>query len=109
MEIVEQISQPMEDMETNRILFSKQTFRKRAGRLASMFSMACIALLTGVATTWAQSAQDPAQGHEHHMQMGSTGWTFMQDAVVYGLFNYQGGTRGGTDAFIAPNWWMGMT
>jgi hypothetical protein len=31
----------------------------------------------------------------------------MQDAVVYGMFNHQGGERGG-DEFRAPNWWMGM-
>jgi hypothetical protein len=27
--------------------------------------------------------------------------------VVYGLFNHQGGPRGG-DEFVVPNWWMGM-
>src|SRR5918994_3872853 len=31
----------------------------------------------------------------------------MQDAVVYGLFNHQGGPRGGTELRV-PNWWMGM-
>jgi hypothetical protein len=31
----------------------------------------------------------------------------MQDAVVFGLFNHQGGARGG-DEFRVPNWWMGM-
>ena len=30
----------------------------------------------------------------------------MQDGVVYGLFNRQGGPRGGK--FVVPNWWMGM-
>lgn len=34
-------------------------------------------------------------------------WHVMQDAVVYGLFNHQGGPRGG-DEFRVPNWWMGM-
>ena len=34
-------------------------------------------------------------------------WHVMQDAVVYGLFNHQGGARGG-DEFRMPNWWMGM-
>src|SRR5688572_19803106 len=34
-------------------------------------------------------------------------WHVMQDAIVYGLFNHQGGPRGG-DEFRAPNWWMGM-
>jgi hypothetical protein len=31
----------------------------------------------------------------------------MQDAVVFGIFNHQGGPRGG-DEFKVPNWWMGM-
>jgi hypothetical protein len=31
----------------------------------------------------------------------------MQDAVVYGLFNHQGGPRGGDEVRV-PNWWMGM-
>jgi hypothetical protein len=31
----------------------------------------------------------------------------MQDGVVYGLFNRQGGPRGGSE-FVVPNWWMGM-
>jgi hypothetical protein len=34
-------------------------------------------------------------------------WHVMQDAVVYGLFNHQGGPRGG-DELRMPNWWMGM-
>src|SRR5688500_18868294 len=37
----------------------------------------------------------------------SKGWNVMQDAVVYGLFNHQGGPRGGTELRV-PNWWMGM-
>jgi hypothetical protein len=37
----------------------------------------------------------------------ATGWQLMQDGVVYGLFNHQGGPRGG-DEFVVPNWWMGM-
>lgn len=31
----------------------------------------------------------------------------MQDAAVYGLFNHQGGPRGGGELRV-PNWWMGM-
>lgn len=31
----------------------------------------------------------------------------MQDGVVFGMFNHQGGPRGG-DEFRVPNWWMGM-
>jgi hypothetical protein len=34
-------------------------------------------------------------------------WTFMQDGIVFGMFNHQGGPRGG-DEFKVPNWWMGM-
>ncbi len=34
-------------------------------------------------------------------------WHVMQDAVVFGMFNHQGGPRGG-DEFRVPNWWMGM-
>lgn len=46
--------------------------------------------------------------HEHHTAMEtSPGWTFMQDGIVYGLYNHQGGPRGG-DEFRVPNWWMGM-
>ena len=31
----------------------------------------------------------------------------MQDGVVFGIFNHQGGPRGGNE-FKVPNWWMGM-
>ena len=41
------------------------------------------------------------------MSMDAPGWHFMQDGVVFGIFNHQGGPRGG-DEFRAPNWWMGM-
>src|SRR5205085_9045033 len=41
------------------------------------------------------------------MAMESTGWQFMQDGIVFGLFNHQGGPRGGNE-FKVPNWWMGM-
>jgi hypothetical protein len=59
--------------------------------------------------------QEPA-GHDHdHMNMNmdmdmgtSRGWHFMQDGIVFGLFNHQGGARGGHAEVKAPNWWMGM-
>ncbi|HEV3139133.1 MAG TPA: hypothetical protein VGY57_01385 [Vicinamibacterales bacterium] len=56
-------------------------------------------------------AQDP-QDHQHeHANMpgmnDGTGWQFMQDGVVFALFNHQGGPRGGNEG-VAPNWWMGM-
>jgi hypothetical protein len=42
-------------------------------------------------------------------QSASTGtpWQFMQEGVLFGVYNHQGGSRG-SDEFIAPNWWMGM-
>jgi hypothetical protein len=52
-------------------------------------------------------AQDTAQQHHHHGDTRASGWTFSQDGLVYGLFNHQGGPRGG-DEFKVPNWWMGM-
>ena len=55
---------------------------------------------------------DTAQGqpteHQHaQMNMEPAGWQFMQDGVLFGVFNHQGGPRGGNE-FKAPNWWMGM-
>ena len=51
------------------------------------------------------SAQEPAP--HVHQSPAPTEWHGMQDGVVYGLFNHQGGPRGG-DEFVVPNWWMGM-
>ena len=47
--------------------------------------------------------------HQHHMPADASAspWTFMQDGIVFGMFNHQGGPRGG-DEFKVPNWWMGM-
>lgn len=59
------------------------------------------------------AAPDPHAGHQMtgqkpmDMPMPSSGWALMQDGVVYGLFNQQGGPRGGRE-FVVPNWWMGM-
>jgi hypothetical protein len=49
-------------------------------------------------------AQDPHAGHQ--MSEQKPGWHLMQDGVVFGLFNHQGGPRGGNE-FVVPNWWMG--
>jgi hypothetical protein len=51
-------------------------------------------------------AQEMAAEH-HHGEASRSEWTFSQDGVVYGLFNHQGGPRGGNE-FKVPNWWMGM-
>ncbi len=58
---------------------------------------AAAALAVGVSFPHSASAQSTESG----------GWHVMQDAVVYGLFNHQGGPRGG-DELRVPNWWMGM-
>ena len=54
-------------------------------------------------------AQTPdPQAHQHHQMGGAAGgWHLMQDGLVLGLFNDQGGPRGGQE-FVVPNWWMGM-
>ncbi len=66
------------------------------------------ALTTGLAA--AATAQTPAAAQHQDMQMtmpAPPGRTLMQDGVVFGIFNHQGGARGG-DEFRVPNWWMGM-
>ncbi len=62
-------------------------------------------------------AQDPHAGHTpppaqpdaapDAAQDVAPGWRFMQDGVIFALFNRQGGPRGDTDA-VLPTWWMGM-
>jgi hypothetical protein len=42
-----------------------------------------------------------------HHDAPAGGWTFMQDANVFLMFNNQGSPRGETE-MRAPNWWMGM-
>ena len=72
-----------------------------------------IVMAAGVAISLVWSvpafAQTPdPQAHQHHQMTGTPGgWHFMQDGLVLGLFNDQGGPRGG-DEFKVPNWWMGM-
>jgi hypothetical protein len=81
----------------------------------SVVGVSVICLLGLVASTTGAAAQDvpnPDASQPDHSQMNmdmdvSTGWHFMQDGVVFGVFNHQGGPRGG-DEFKMPNWWMGM-
>ena len=62
----------------------------------------------GQATAIAGSqTQDQQPDHQHMNMQMSMGWQFMQDGVLFGVVNHQGGPRGG-DEFKAPNWWMGM-
>ena len=85
-------------------------------RLAAMdVAMALMRETSAPGTSRSPATTMPA-GHQmdpgHQMpgmNMGqeSSAWQFMQDGVVYALFNHQGGPRGG-DEFVAPNWWMGM-
>jgi hypothetical protein len=51
------------------------------------------------------SAQPP--DHQQMDMAMPTGWQFMQDGVLFGVFNDQSGPRGDSE-FKAPNWWMGM-
>jgi hypothetical protein len=56
----------------------------------------------------AATGQNQPSEHQHaQMDMEPVGWQFMQDGVLFGVFNHQGGPRGG-DELKAPNWWMGM-
>ena len=58
-----------------------------------------------IAVALALSATFPRAAAAQSNESGS--WHTMQDAVVYGLFNHQGGPRGGDEVRV-PNWWMGM-
>jgi len=51
------------------------------------------------------TAQEP--DHQHMNMAMPSAWQFMQDGVLFGMFNHQGGPRGDSE-FKAPNWWMGM-
>jgi hypothetical protein len=74
-------------------------------------SVMCLLVLVVPATGMAaQNVPDPDESQHEQMQMDmdmTGGWHFMQDGVVFGMFNHQGGPRGG-DEIKMPNWWMGM-
>jgi hypothetical protein len=71
----------------------------------------CLTALVAVALQTAAHAddgsQDPHAGMQHDHAAADTGWHFMQDGVVFLMFNSQGGSRGETE-LKAPNWLMGM-
>jgi hypothetical protein len=52
-------------------------------------------------------AQNPPNDSTNMDMPAMSGWTFMQDGILFAEYNHQGGPRGG-DEFVAPNWWMGM-
>jgi hypothetical protein len=61
-------------------------------------------------TSQTKPKPDPHAGHQapdKAAMPGMGGWMLMQDGVINGLFNHQGGPRG-DDEFVVPNWWMGM-
>ena len=64
--------------------------------------MAAVLLVMGLAVP-------AAAQHEQHQAAAPArpSWMLMQDGIVFGMFNHQGGPRGG-DEFRVPNWWMGM-
>ena len=54
------------------------------------------------------STSSDADGQPDHAQHRATSaWQFMQEGVLVGVYNHQGGARG-SDEFVVPNWWMGM-
>jgi hypothetical protein len=55
----------------------------------------------------AQTSAPPAHQHDATPAPQARPWHVMQDGIVVGLFNHQGGPRG-DDEFVVPNWWMGM-
>lgn len=66
-----------------------------------------LAAVVSSAPAVAQSTGAPPP-HDHSQMTAADGdWQLTQDGIVYGLFNHQGGPRGGNE-FVVPNWWMGM-
>ena len=72
----------------------------------SVFLVIATNAVFAAAPALAQTNPAPPQ-HQHGQETATAGWHLMQDGVIYGLFNHQGGPRGGQE-FVAPNWWMGM-
>ena len=70
----------------------------------ALIAFGVVVLLSADAVAQGQPAADttpaPSSG-------SASTWQVMQDAVVFGLYNHQGGPRGG-DELRVPNWWMGM-
>src|SRR5215469_7464370 len=77
----------------------------RYGRVRAVVVSVIAVIATVTTTTASLRAQD--QQEMSTPMPARSGWMFMQDGIVFGTFNHQGGPRGGTD-FTVPNWWMGM-
>ncbi|MGE5834272.1 MAG: hypothetical protein ACM4AI_07320 [Acidobacteriota bacterium] len=69
--------------------------------------MRVIGLLLGITRVLIATPEQGGAGQMAHQHTAAPRTHLMQDGVVYGLFNSQGGPRGG-DEFVVPNWWMGM-
>ncbi len=68
------------------------------------------ALSGSASSAYAQIPPAPAPQEKpahDHQPAETPAWRFMQDGVVFGVFNHQGGPRGGDECFV-PNWWMGI-
>src|SRR2546429_4801927 len=74
----------------------------RLTALSGSFSVAAFFLATAGVT-----AQGATLTQDEHAQTSIGGWQFMQDGIVFGEFNRQGGPRGGKE-LVVPNWWMGI-
>ena len=64
-------------------------------------------IIVGLVTVLSANTIAGAQPHQHEPAPSTSEWHVMQDAVIFGLFNHQGGPRGGDEVRV-PNWWMGM-
>jgi hypothetical protein len=77
----------------------------RVGRFSNRpYGVWCLLLLFA-GTAPRAYGQDPHAGMHHDAP--KSGWTFMQDAAVFLVYNDQGSPRG-TREVKSPNWWMGM-
>jgi hypothetical protein len=62
------------------------------------------------AAAYAVAASTVVSAQEHQHQPAAdqeSAWMVMHDGMIVGLFNHQGGARGGNE-LKAPNWWMEM-
>jgi hypothetical protein len=70
-----------------------------------MVSSALVALVVMGSAEAALAQESRPESHDQRSARGA--WTFMQDGVLFVMFNDQGSPRGERE-LRAPNWWMGM-